>query len=60
MSLILGKILVGLGVGTLIGLSGLGGGVALLPVLIFLSMGFRHPYALGVNGLSPRNTLKIQ
>ena len=40
MHLIAAKILVGLAVGTLIGLTGLGGGVLLLPILIF---GLRVP-----------------
>ena len=35
MELLVGKILVGFVVGVLIGLSGVGGGVLLLPVLIF-------------------------
>jgi len=35
MGLLLAKILIGFSVGTLIGLTGLGGGVLLLPMLIF-------------------------
>lgn len=41
----LAKILIGFGVGTLIGLTGLGGGVLLLPVLIF---GLRIPAIIAV------------
>src|SRR5499427_6490223 len=35
MELVMAKVLIGFGVGTLIGLTGLGGGVLLLPILIF-------------------------
>jgi uncharacterized membrane protein YfcA len=35
MELIVPKILIGLAVGTLIGMTGMGGGVRLLPMLIF-------------------------
>jgi uncharacterized protein len=45
MHLIAAKILVGFGVGTLIGLTGLGGGVLLLPILIF---GLRVPAIMAV------------
>jgi len=45
MPLIAGKILVGFFVGTLIGLTGLGGGVLLLPILIF---GLRVPAIVAV------------
>ncbi|MGH9495813.1 MAG: sulfite exporter TauE/SafE family protein [Candidatus Sulfotelmatobacter sp.] len=45
MELLLGKILVGFVVGVLIGLSGVGGGVLLLPVLIF---GLRVPAIVAV------------
>ncbi len=45
MVLIAGKILVGFMVGTLIGLTGLGGGVLLLPILIF---GLRVPAIMAV------------
>src|SRR5262249_43135423 len=45
MPLIVAKILVGFCVGTLIGLTGLGGGVLLLPILIF---GLRVPAILAV------------
>jgi uncharacterized membrane protein YfcA len=45
MHLIAAKILVGLAVGTLIGLTGLGGGVLLLPILIF---GLRVPVITAV------------
>src|SRR5579871_2450512 len=45
MSLIAAKILVGFVVGVLIGLSGVGGGVLLLPVLIF---GLRVPAIMAV------------
>jgi uncharacterized membrane protein YfcA len=42
---LLAKILIGFGVGTLIGLTGLGGGVLLLPILIF---GLRVPAIIAV------------
>jgi hypothetical protein len=45
MSLLLAKILIGFAVGTLIGLTGLGGGVLLLPILIF---GLRVPAIIAV------------
>jgi uncharacterized protein len=45
MELLLAKILIGFGVGTLIGLTGLGGGVLLLPILIF---GLRVPAIVAV------------
>src|SRR5579863_8237045 len=45
MELLVGKILVGFVVGVLIGLSGVGGGVLLLPVLIF---GLRVPAIVAV------------
>jgi uncharacterized protein len=45
MGLLVAKILIGFGVGTLIGLTGLGGGVLLLPILIF---GLRIPAIVAV------------
>lgn len=45
MDLVLAKILIGFAIGTLIGLTGLGGGVLLLPVLIF---GLRVPAIVAV------------
>src|SRR5205807_4644563 len=45
MSMFAAKILIGFGVGTLIGLTGLGGGVLLLPILIF---GLRVPAIIAV------------
>src|SRR6266576_1569472 len=45
MALVAAKILVGFIVGTLIGLTGLGGGVLLLPILIF---GLRVPAIMAV------------
>ena len=45
MELLLAKILIGFTVGTLIGLTGLGGGVLLLPMLIF---GLRIPAIIAV------------
>src|SRR5215475_14153508 len=45
MGLLVAKILIGFAVGTLIGLTGLGGGVLLLPVLIF---GLRVPAIIAV------------
>jgi len=45
MEFLLAKVLIGFGVGTLIGLTGLGGGVLLLPVLIF---GLRVPAIIAV------------
>ena len=45
MELVLAKVLIGFGVGTLIGLTGLGGGVLLLPILIF---GLRVPPIVAV------------
>src|ERR1700756_5247553 len=45
MELLTAKILVGFFVGTLIGMTGLGGGVLLLPILIF---GLRVPAIIGV------------
>ena len=45
MELLVGKILVGFVVGVLIGLSGVGGGVLLLPVLIF---GLKVPAIIAV------------
>ncbi len=54
MALLVGKILAGLLVGTLIGLSGLGGGVALLPILIF---GLRVPALVAVGSAAAFNAL---
>ncbi len=54
MPLLLAKILVGFGVGALIGLSGLGGGVALLPLLIF---GFGIPGTVAVGSAAAFNAL---
>jgi uncharacterized protein len=54
MELILLKILVGLIVGTLIGLTGLGGGVLLLPILIF---GLRVPAIIAVGSDAAFNFL---
>ncbi len=54
MPLILAKILVGFGVGALIGLSGLGGGVALLPILIFV---FGIPGTVAVGSAAAFNAL---
>jgi uncharacterized protein len=54
MPLLLGKILVGVLVGTLIGLSGLGGGVALLPILIF---GLGVPAIIAVGSAAVFNAL---
>src|SRR2546430_2615255 len=45
MGLVLAKVLIGFGVGTLIGLTGLGGGGLLLPILIF---GLRVPAIIAV------------
>ena len=54
MPLLLGKILAGLLVGTLIGMSGLGGGVALLPILIF---GLGVPAIVAVGSAAAFNAL---
>src|ERR1700686_495110 len=45
MESLLAKVLIGFGVGTLIGLTGLGGGVLLLPLLIF---GLKVPAIIAV------------
>ena len=53
------KSLVGFGVGTLIGMTGLGGGVLLLPILIF-GLGVPPLLAVGSDALfnfSPRSAL---
>jgi len=54
MPLLLGKILAGLLVGMLIGMSGLGGGVALLPILIF---GLGVPTLVAVGSAAAFNAL---
>ncbi len=54
MPLLFAKILVGFGVGALIGLSGLGGGVALLPILIFA---FGVPGTVAVGSAAAFNAL---
>ncbi|HKW16675.1 MAG TPA: sulfite exporter TauE/SafE family protein [Terriglobales bacterium] len=54
MDLIVAKILIGLGVGFLIGLTGLGGGVLLLPILIF---GLRIPAIIAVGSDAAFNFL---
>ena len=54
MPLLLVKIMVGVLVGTLVGLSGMGGGVALLPILIF---GFGVPAIVAVGSTAAFNAL---